>query len=326
MCNKISLFLTVIWVNINVFAQSFSDFQRISSFNEQELVENDSSSQLTKCYNAPLHLNKQGKTYIILYALPNGNSIEWTKGKKMNEGDDWHFDIQHIAAQLRYVRDVDKKNNYILVYLMSHQKSWPTWKRTFPNSIPEIKRVVDQIQQRFSNLDLKIVLSGHSGGGSFIFGYIDAVNEIPSSVEKIVFLDSNYGYIDSLHKNKISKWLSSGKNKQLMILAYNDSIVIFNGKPLVSATGGTWYRSKMMQRDLEEQFSFKKSADTSFINYAALKGRVRIHLKENPRGLIYHTVQVEKNGFIYSMLFNTRYERRKKFEYFGERAYSAYIE
>jgi hypothetical protein len=152
------------------------------------------------------------------------------------------------------------------------------------------------------------------------------MSEIPSSVEKIVFLDSNYGYVDSLHKNKISRWLSSGKNKQLMILAYNDSIVIFNGKPLVSATGGTWYRSKLMQRDLEEKFNFKKNADTSFINYRALKGRVRIHLKENPRGLIYHTVQVEKNGFIYSMLYNTKYEGRKKFKYFGERVYGEFIE
>jgi len=35
---------------------------------------------------------------IILYALPNGNTTEHTMGKKKVEGDDWHFDIQHIKA------------------------------------------------------------------------------------------------------------------------------------------------------------------------------------------------------------------------------------
>jgi len=41
--------------------------------------------------------------------------------------------------------------------------------------------------------------------------------------------------------------------------------------------------------------------------------------------LIYHTVQVEKNGFIFSLLSNTKFDRRKYFTYFGDRTYGKYI-
>ncbi len=37
-------------------------------------------------------------TQLILFALPNGNTTAQTMGKKMEPGDDWHFDIQHIKA------------------------------------------------------------------------------------------------------------------------------------------------------------------------------------------------------------------------------------
>ena len=109
------------------------------SFNEQELWIKNGHDSVTININAPLHFNKNGKTFLVLFALPNGNSIEWTKGKKMKPGDDWHFDIQHIAAQTRFVRKLDKKNNYIVAYLMADQKSWPAWKRTTPGSTDLIR-------------------------------------------------------------------------------------------------------------------------------------------------------------------------------------------
>ena len=150
------------------------------------------------------------------------------------------------------------------------------------------------------------------------------MEKIPSNIERICFLDSDYGYEDTLHTNKLVNWLQN-KNHHLFVLAYNDSIVIFNGKQLVSATGGTWYRSRLMQRKLAESFSFITNADTSFINHSALNGRIRIILKENPNGLIYHTVQVEKNGFILSLLSNTQFDKRKYFTYFSEKAYHEFI-
>ena len=324
-CYKVILF--VIFLTCCVIlshSQILKDFAQTGSLYEQELWIKNEPTDVTICINAPLHFNKKGQTYLVLFALPNGNSIEWTKGKKMQPGDDWHFDIQHIAAQTRFVRNLDKKNNYIVAYLMAEQKSWPAWKRTNTGSFQLIKNLVDSLTDRFKEYDPKIVLNGHSGGGSFIFGYLDGVERIPDNIDRIAFLDSDYGYEDNFHTKKIVDWLQNEKHK-LFVLAYNDSLVIFNGKPLVSPTGGTWYRSRLMQRKLAETFTFKTVADTSFINHQALNGRVRIILKENPGGLIYHTVQVEKNGFIYSLLSNTIFDKRKHFTYFGERVYQKFI-
>src|SRR6185295_11897531 len=43
---------------------------------------------------------------LIFFALPNGNTTEQTIGKKLQRGDDWHFDIQHIGAQTRFLREL----------------------------------------------------------------------------------------------------------------------------------------------------------------------------------------------------------------------------
>lgn len=323
---NIILFVIFLTCCVNLsHSQILKDFIETGSFNEQELWIKNGHDSVTININAPLHFNKKGKTYVVFFALPNGNSIEWTKGKKMKPGDDWHFDIQHIAAQTRFVRNLDKRNNYIVAYLMANQKSWPTWKRTTENAKPKIKDLIDSLSGLFIEYHPKIILNGHSGGGSFIFGFLDAVEKIPDNIERIAFLDSDYGYEDSLHTKKITDWLQKDKKNNLFILAYNDSIVIYNGKPLVSPTGGTWYRSRLMQRKLAETFSFKTVADTAFIDHQALNGRIKIILKENPNGLIYHTVQVEKNGFIFSLLSNTKFDRRKYFTYFGERVYEKYI-
>ena len=305
-------------------SQILKDFKQPEQNNEQELWIKNGSDSVTININAPLHFNKKGETYLVLFALPNGNSIEWTKGKKIKPGDDWHFDIQHIAAQTRFVRNLDKNNNYVVAYLMADQKSWPYWKRTTPDSRIKIKNIVDSLYEMFKDYQPKIILNSHSGGGSFIFGYLDVVEKIPDNIERIAFLDSDYGYEDSVHTKKFVDWLQN-KDHHLFVLAYNDSIVIFNGKRLVSPTGGTWYRSRLMQRKLSEYFSFKTTTDTSFIKHSALNGRIKIILKENPYGFIYHTVQVEKNGFIFSLLSNTKFDKRKYFTYWKDRVYKAYI-
>lgn len=306
-------------------AQVLPGYKQTGIFNEQELNIKEQWKNVSININAPLHFNNKGKTYLVFYALPNGNSIEWTKGKKLNPGDDWHFNIQHIAAQARFVRNVDRKNNYIVIYLMAEQKSWPAWKRSTPDSVYIIKNIIDSITDAFKTYKPKIILNGHSGGGSFIFGFLDAVDEIPAQVERIAFLDSDYGYEEEKHKTKLINWLKQAKANKLLVLAYNDSVVIYNGKPLVSPTGGTWYRSRLMQRNLSESFPFTTIADTSFIKHRALHDRVIFILKENPHRLIFHTEQVEKNGFILSLFSGTKFNSNKYFRYFGERAYEKYI-
>jgi len=318
----LSLFLTAAVFSSR--GQALPGFTAATAFNEQELIIKDWHN-VTICINAPLQLNSKRKTLLVFFALPNGNSIEWTKGKRMKAGDDWHYDIQHIAAQTRYVRDLDKKNNYIIAYMMADQKSWPAWKRSTPDSLNLIKKMVDSITDLFKAYAPKIILNSHSGGGSFIFGFLDAVENIPSNVERIAFLDSDYGYEESRHRDKLVNWLRQNKENKLVVLAYNDSIVIYNGKPLVSATGGTWYRSRLMQRNFSSSFNFSTTADTAFTRHTALEGRIKIILKENPGGLIYHTEQVARNGFILSLLSATKFDKKKYFTYFGERVYEKYI-
>jgi len=265
------------------------------------------------------------KTLIIFFALPNGNSIEWTMGKALQPADDWHYDIQHIAAQARYIRRVMNDHNIIVVYLANQLKSWPAWKKQRADGSQEIKRIVDSITGMFAPYHPEIMLNSHSGGGSFIFGYLDAVEQVPAYVQRIAFIDSDYGYEDSLHSRKLIQWLKSSKQHHLNVLAYNDSVVIYNGKPLVSPTGGTWYRSQMMQRKLSGAFQFIRVADTSLIHYSALSNRIDIILKTNKEGKIYHTEQVARNGFIHTVVSGTKYEKKAAYKYWGKRVYGKFI-
>ena len=62
---------------------------------------------------------------LIFYALPNGNTIEQTIGKAIKPGDDWHFDIQHIGAQLAFLAGEDHDRQLVVAYLENNLKSWP---------------------------------------------------------------------------------------------------------------------------------------------------------------------------------------------------------
>ncbi|MCL5028721.1 MAG: T9SS type A sorting domain-containing protein [Bacteroidetes bacterium] len=263
-------------------------------------------------------------TEIIFFALPNGNTIEQTSGKILKPGDDWHFDIQHIGAQTRFIRQHDTSYNVVTVYLETSQLSWPSWRSKYYNNAILVKGIVDSVKNIFKNYNQFIVLSGHSGGGGFTFSYLNSVSEIPNEIKRISFLDSDYNYDDS-YGAKILNWLNSSSDHFLSVIAYNDSVALYNGKPVVSPTGGTWYRSKMMQKFLSKYFTFTSEEDSNFINYTALNGRIKIILKQNPTRAILHTVQVELNGFIQGIFSGTSFEGQD-YVYYGSRAYSSLIQ
>ena len=306
-------------------AQLLPGFKISGSFGEQQMLAEDWLPDTRILINAPLMgFEKGDKVLLVFYALPNGNTIEQTFGKKLKEGDDWHYNIQHIGAQSRFLRQLLKKQTIVTVYLEAAQKSWPAWAAKNGDSVKSVKRLVDQVKNIFASWHPEIVLNGHSGGGRFVFSYLDAFEIIPDDVVRIAFLDSNYGYTDSLTGQKLVKWLKSGNDKYLCTLAYNDSVVVYNGKQLVSPTGGTWYRTRVMQKYISRSFDFKMRDNDSLLWYSALKNRIAIILKTNPNNKIYHTTQVERNGFIHSMVSGTRREN-SGYTYFGERAYSKFI-
>ncbi|MRR20448.1 hypothetical protein EG827_09695 [bacterium] len=306
-------------------AQMLPGFRVSGSFYEQQMVMENPSAGTRILINAPLKGFEPGdRVLLIFYALPNGNTIEQTFGKRLREGDDWHYDIQHIGAQTRFLRRVIKDRTVVVAYLENNRKSWPAWTAATTGYREQVKGIVDAVTAIFAPWQPEIVLNGHSGGGRFIFSYIDANEEIPPEVVRIAFLDSNYGYNDTIYGPKIVNWLNSGGDRYLCTLAYNDSVVIYNGKPLVSPTGGTWYRSRMMKDFVAGSFRIKERQRDSLIWFTSPGRKIEFIFRPNPEGKIYHTRQVEYNGFIHSMLSGTRHEQRG-YRYFGGRAYSDLI-
>jgi hypothetical protein len=153
---------------------------------------------------------------------------------------------------------------------------------------------------------------------------LDGVDTIPAFVKRISFLDSNYGYETNLYYGKFKAWLLSTPGAALNVFAYNDSVALLNGKPFVSATGGTWYRSRLMISDFSKDFSLVMKVEDSITTYYSDSPRIGFFLKENPLREIYHTVQVERNGFIHSLLWATRYNHLG-YHYYWPRAYAPFI-
>jgi hypothetical protein len=261
---------------------------------------------------------------LIFFALPNGNTIEQTIGKQMQAGYDWHFNIQHIGAQTRFLRNALTNQSIVVAYLENSLKSWPAWRRT--NGNDRIPALFDTVRNIFADYRQEIVLTGHSGGGSLTFGYLNAVEKIPGDIKRIAFLDSNYAYETTNHFAKLTAWLRASDEIKLCVLAYHDSIALLDGKTFVSERGGTWGRSHAMLEDLRREFHFTRSTNSAGLqSHVAANGRIQLLLKENPEKKILHTVQVDRNGFIHAMLTGTPLENIG-YEYFGERAYERWIQ
>jgi hypothetical protein len=304
---------------------TLADFQP-GPFNER-IISYAIEPEVKVHINAPGTFAPNKKLKLVFYMLPNGNTIEQTIGRRLEaSGDNWHFSIQHIGAQTRFLRDVFSNDcSLVVVYLEAGKKSWPAWRKDHGDLPTFIPAIIDSIKTIFKDFDIRVTLSGHSGGGSFIFGYLNAVDKIPDDIERIAFLDSNYAYDAAQgHRDKLMEWLNASDQHFLSVLAYNDAVALLNGKTFVTPEGGTWGRSHAMLKDMSElNFTGDTNADPQV--FTALNGRVKFLLKENPDKKIFHTTQVEKNGFIQSILSGTPYEG-KGYEYFGPAAYTQWIQ
>jgi hypothetical protein len=274
--------------------------------------------------NAPAKEDFSPKKPVLLvfYALPNGNTIEQTAGKILQPGDDWHYDIQHLAAQTRWLRNIITNKTVVVAYLEAGGKSWPAWRKLHDDK--KNPETLDAVRGIFSSNQVEVVLASHSGGGSLIFGWLNALDKIPDGVTRIAFLDSDYTYNPTNHADKIRNWLATSSEHHLCVLAYQDYLALLNGKTFVSENGGTWGRSHAMLEDLKLQFTFTYITNGNLEKYSANNGQIEFLLMENPEKKIFHTVQVEQNGFIQSILSGTP-DEGKGYEYFGERAYVNWI-
>src|SRR5436190_15873665 len=109
------IFLTLVVSGTAVLCEEpalLPGFQRSTEFAEQHRwTRLDSGVRIF--VNAPLPLKQQNRQ-LVIYATPNGNTIEQTLGCAAAEGRDWHFDIQHVAAQIRRLREFTPDEDIVL--------------------------------------------------------------------------------------------------------------------------------------------------------------------------------------------------------------------
>lgn len=283
---------------------------------------------------APADFSTERQTHLLIFALPNGNTIEQTIGCRAAPGLDWHFDIQHIGAQVRLLRQVAPYQNVNLVvaYVEADGLSWPAWRQKQGSRAPQdVAAIVDQIRALLPGKNCLISLAAHSGGGAFLFSYIDAFDEIPSGVGRIAFLDANYSFDEAKgHAAKLTKWLRQAPNRHLNVIAYDDRDIMLNGKKVVSDTGGTWRASMRMidaiGKEIPLQETQPKPTDRLPIVRYAAGDSVRFLLHQNPEKKILHTRLVELNGLLEAMTAGTAGESQWGSAFFGGHAYDKLIQ
>lgn len=260
---------------------------------------------------SPRQFDPRKPTRIVFFTLPNGNTTAETFGRKYSDPSEWHYGIQHIGAQTRQLRSVINDANLVVVYLEADGKSWPAWKKKYDNHRQLINRAIDSVRELFAKYNPTCELSGHSGGGSFNFAFLDSVEHIPARITRITFLDSNYNYNDdeSRHGEKLIAWLKADPTRCLCVIAYDDREVKLNGKNIVSATGGTYRRTMQMAERLGRDIELTRSENDSYIRYRGLQGRIDLIALKNPKNAILHTVLVgDLNGFIHAITTGSKWE------------------
>ncbi len=265
-------------------------------------------------------------TRLILYALPNGNTIGQTMGRTVEEGIHWRYGIQHIAAQTRLIRSVATAWNIVVAYLEADGLSWPQWKRTHSPAPVLIQALVDTLRARVRGNPVSVTLTGHSGGGSLTFGLLDAGEEVPEWVDRISFLDSNYGFDRAgPHGTKLISWLRGSRDRVLSIIAYDDREIMLDGKKVLGPDGGTYRRSLEMLSVLRATVSLREYREGELAVWRDADRCIEVIIHTNPRNEILHTQLVERNGFVHAILFGTGYEGRGG-TFWGAPAYLPWVD
>ncbi len=251
---------------------------------------------------APGQPNARQRVDLILYALPNGNSTAETMGRRTGDGVGWRFDIQHIAAQTRALR-AGGLPQAIVVYLEADARSWPSWRATLgtARANARIVAIVEQLRTLIGHSDqTSVTLAGHSGGGSFMFGFIEGQDAIPDWLERVAFLDANYNFAPA-HGDKLVAWLRRDPAHRLVALAYDDREIMLDGKKVVSDSGGTWRATQRMIRHLGQSLTFTVDTLGAFVRRRA--PQIELLLHPNSENRILHTAMIgDMNGYMHALL------------------------
>lgn len=297
-------------------------FQKSEPFSEQTKW-NRLDSGVRVFVNAPATFTGKPRT-LIVFATPNGNTIEQSLGCA-TKGLDFRFDIQHVAAQVRQRRELDSSRDYVLAVVQAPKLSWPTFRREQADANTIIRDLVASLAKEVSAE--RIVLSCHSGGGSFLFGYFNSVDALPANLERIVFLDANYSYSDDeKHGDKLLAWLRGDAARKLVVVAYDDREITLNGKKVVGPDGGTFRASQRMLNRFRRDVELVEQDVGLFKQTSGLNGQMQFFVHPNPDNRILHTALVgEMNGLLHGLTLGTDLES-KWGTFGGPRAYTKWIQ
>jgi hypothetical protein len=296
-------------------------FHRSPWFDEQvreQWIEGD----VRVLVNVPADFAANRPTRLVVFATPNGNTVEQTLGRGPAPGQDWHFDIQHVAAQVRRVRELSPGTNVVLACAEAEGLSWPAWRTRHADAPARARRIVDWVKALLPS-PANVTLTGHSGGGAFVFANIDAADTIPADVESISFLDSNYSYSDeSKHGDKLLVWLRGDDRRRLAVIAYDDREITLNGKKVVGPDGGTFRATNRMLTRFRKDVAIDESTTGDFTVYLGLDGRFSARVHGNPNNKILHTVLVGEMNGVLQVLFP---EDTSWGTFGGPRAYTKWV-
>jgi len=293
---------------------------------QERVYEEKTSVGIRIVYNAPLRIYPDRPTLVVFYATPNGNTIEQTMGYEVSAGLDWHYDIQHVVAQVRRFRELDKKRNIILACMEAENLNWPRWCKSQESSDEIIRDTIEHALNQFPGDPVTAILAAHSGGGSMIFSFINACHQLPGWVERIVFLDANYAYSDQQHGDKLVSWLSNNPQACLVVLAYDDRRVTLDGKTVVGRTGGTYRATHRMLNRFEKCSILSRKRSGAFDLYTFRDYKAYFWVHPNPENKILHTALVgEMNGLLHALTVDTEFDGRWG-RLGGPRAYTEWIQ
>lgn len=269
---------------------------------EQRLVITPASG-VTATIVSPATIDLGQPVELILYALPNGNTTAQTIGDAVPGDTGWRYDIQNIGAQTRALRTRGVPQA-IVAYLEADSRSWPSWRQTrgYPTANAEIVRIVDSVVAAIGRPPkLTVTLTGHSGGGSFMFGFIEGHSSIPKWIDRIAFLDANYNF-DAKHRAPLARWLADDRSHRLVVVAYDDREIMLDGKKVVSDSGGTWRATQRMLGWLaDDGIAVTPDSARGFDRWRGAQVEILRH--PNPQNRILHTEMIgEMNAYLHAML------------------------
>ncbi len=273
--------------------------------------------------DAPVRL-QAAKRRLVIFATPNGNTLEQTLGCAADKDIDCRFDIQHVAAQIRRLREITPDEDILLVVVQAPQLSWPAFRQQQAEAGEIIRDLVANLIREFA-AD-RVDLTCHSGGGSFVHGWIEAVDAIPGTIARIAFLDANYSYSDQKHADKLLAWLNGSPSRRLIVIAYDDREITFNGKKVVGPDGGTFRATERLLARIRKDFPLTEAELGLFRRTTALDGQVQVFVHPNPESKILHTALVgEMNGLLQSLTVAGPQENAWG-QFGGPRAYTAWVQ